>query len=250
MNIERMSAPLGAVVTGVDVRDVDAGAVARLRSAFAEHKVLVFPQQNLTPEQQCAFARHWGELVRHPYASMKDHPEIIELVNQGKRRDVNQHWHSDMTYNELPPKLTMLYALEAPSFGGETAFSNQVLAYQEISEGLRQVLDGLTALHSAEGLARLYGEDPAQAPRAEHPLVRTHDETGEKALYACRAFTTQIVGWSRAESRTSRARRTPARRRSKRAKRPSKKRRLVARNRRPSTAARRRKSSRKKRKPV
>lgn len=200
MRLERLAAPLGAVVHGLDVRATGAPELEQLRAWFGEYHVLVFPGQTLTPQEQMAFARYWGELVCHPYAAMPQHPEIIALENRGKARDVNQHWHSDMTYNTEPPKLTMLYALEAPAFGGDTAFANQALAYTELSRGLRAVVDGLRAVHSAEGLARLYGEDPDKAARAEHPVVRTHDETGVRALYVCRAFTRQFVGWSRAES--------------------------------------------------
>ncbi|MEQ8861454.1 MAG: TauD/TfdA family dioxygenase [Pseudomonadales bacterium] len=199
--IERIGAPLGARVEGIDVREVDQDVWNALNALFLEHHVLVFPEQTLRPQDQIAFASLWGQLVRHPFAGMSEFPDIIELRNRGKRTDVNQHWHSDMTYNAAPPKLTMLYALETPAIGGDTAFANQTLAYQNCSSGLRAVLDGLRAEHSAADLARLYGEDPRQAPRAEHPVVRTHDETGERALYVCRAFTQRIAGWSREESR-------------------------------------------------
>ena len=200
MQVTRMAAPLGAVVEGIDVREVSAAGWRELNALFCEHHVLAFPGQDLSPTEQMAFARRWGELVRHPYAGLKEHPEIIRLGNPGKRRDVNQHWHSDMTYNAEPPKLTMLYALEAPELGGDTAFANQILAYEALSDGLRATVDGLRAVHSAEGLAAVYGESPAEAPRAEHPVVRTHDETGERALYVCRAFTQRFVDWSREES--------------------------------------------------
>jgi taurine dioxygenase len=201
MEIRRLAAPLGAIVEGVDVRTVDAPLWSELNELFCRHQVLVFPDQDLTPADQMAFAGLWGELVRHPYAGLDDHPEIIELKNPGKQRDVNQHWHSDMTYEKKPPKLTMLYALEAPQLGGDTAFANQILAYQALSDGLRAVVDGLRAVHSAAGLATLYGADQKEAPRAEHPVVRTHDETSERALYVCRAFTERFVGWRREESR-------------------------------------------------
>ena len=202
MKVRKISAPLGAIVEGIDVRSTGKTGWQQLNDLFCEHHVLVFPQQTLTPQEQMDFGGLWGELVCHPYAGLTDHPEIIELTNRGKRRDVNQHWHSDMTYNELPPKLTMLYAHEAPEFGGDTAFANQILACRELSEGFRSVLDDLTAIHSAEGLAALYGEDQAEAPRAEHPVIRTHDETGEHALYVCRAFTRRFAGWSGEESRS------------------------------------------------
>lgn len=199
--VEKMSAPLGARVSNLDVRTAGDEAFEQLDALFCEHKVLVFPDQYLEPEDQKRFARLWGDLVCHPYAGMERYPEIIELKNQGKKRDVNQHWHSDMSYNEKPPKLTMLYAHEVPSIGGDTAFSNQMLAYEEMSDGLRSVIDELSAIHTAEGLAGIYKEDPGQAPRAKHPVVRTHDETGERALYVCRAFTKRFVDWSTRESK-------------------------------------------------
>lgn len=200
MNVQRLGAPLGAVINDIDVRRLSETEFAEVQGLFQRHHVLVFRGQTLTPEQQLAFGQRWGELVRHPYAGMKAYPDIIELKNPGKARDINQHWHSDMTYNPAPPKLTMLYALEVPTIGGDTAFANQALAYDELSDGLRQVVDSLRALHSAESLAGRYGADPAEAPRAEHPVVRTHDETGLRALYVCRAFTRRFAGWTREES--------------------------------------------------
>ena len=106
-----------------------------------------------------------------------------------------------MSYEAKPPKLTMLYALEAPELGGDTAFANQELAYAQLTPALRGVLDGLAAVHSAEGLARLYGQDPREAPRATHPVVRTHDDTGARSLYVCRAFTQRFAGMRTEESR-------------------------------------------------
>ena len=198
MEIEKLGAPLGARITGLDVRDVDRATFDEINALFCRHKVLVFPAQ--TPEEQIAFASRWGDLVRHPYAGMDDYPEIIELSNRGKRKDINQHWHTDMSYNPRPPKLTMLYALEAPSIGGDTAFANQVLAFEDLSAGLKATLLDMRAVHSAADLAGVYGESAGEAPRAEHPVIRTHDETEEKALYVCRAFTQRFVDWSRTES--------------------------------------------------
>jgi taurine dioxygenase len=200
MRVRRFAAPLGAIVEGLDVRRIDDATWRELNALFGAHHVLAFPAQRLTPEEQMTFARRWGKLVRHPYAGLRDYPDIIELRNQGKARDINQHWHSDMTYNVAPPKLTMLYAHEAPEIGGDTAFANQELAYDALSEGLRGVVDGLKAMHSAEGLAAVYGESAQAAPRAEHPVVRVHDETGRRSLYVCRAFTRRFAGWSREES--------------------------------------------------
>ena len=201
MHITRMAAPLGAIVDNLDVQQISAEQLDQVKRLFLEHKVLVFPGQHLTPEAQMAFAEHWGELVPFPYGALPNYPNIIPLKNRGKSKDVNQHWHSDMTYSPTPPKLTMLYALEAPELGGETAFSNQVLAYQALSPGLQGLVDTLLAHHSARDLARLYGQDPDQALEAVHPVARTHDETGEKALYVCAAFTKRFETWGRADSK-------------------------------------------------
>lgn len=198
--IRRLAAPLGAVIDGADVRDNSSDAFAEWQALFREHHMLVFRDQHLTPEQQLAFGARWGELLRHPYSRMAEHPELIELCNRGKAKDPNQHWHSDMTYETTPPKLTMLYARATPELGGDTAFANQCLAFEALSPALRETLLGLRAIHSAAGLARLNGADAAAAPRAVHPVVRTHDETGARALYVCRAFTQRFDGWSREES--------------------------------------------------
>lgn len=201
MEITRFAASLGAVVTDIDVRQLDDGALAKLRVAFAEYHVLVFPNQSLTPVEQKAFAARWGPLQRHPYNGTTEHPEVMRLENRGKAKDPNEHWHSDMSYEPVPPKLTMLHALEAPDLGGETAFANQHLAFLELSAALQDQLRGMRAVHSAEGLARLYGQDPSEAPRALHPVVRRHEERGDEALYVCRAFTQRFDGWRRSESR-------------------------------------------------
>jgi len=200
MKLTRLSAPLGAIIEDLDVRSSTPDSMQQLDNLFCRYKVLVFRNQSLSTEELLRFGARWGTLIRHPYAGLEAFPEIIELSNRGKAKDVNQHWHSDMTYNAAPPKLTMLYAIEVPEVGGDTAFANQALAFESLSEGMRGVLSGLQAVHSAAGLARIYGEDPNKAPRAEHPVIRTHDQTGERALFVCRAFTERFVGWTREES--------------------------------------------------
>lgn len=201
MEVERFAAPLGAIITGVDVRHLDDGAFGTVQAALAEHHVLAFPDQSLTPIEQKAFASRWGPLQQHPYNGTDEHPEVMRLENRGKAKNPNEHWHSDMSYETVPPKLTMLHAIEAPPLGGETAFANQHLALSALSETLQDQLRSMRALHSAEGLARLYRQDPRDAPRAVHPVVRGHEERGDEALYVCRAFTTGFDGWRRNESR-------------------------------------------------
>ncbi len=201
MNVIPMAAPLGAIVKDFDVRLTDEKIWLQLDQLFCKHHVLVFPGQNLQPNDQMTFARFWGELVKFPYGGLEEYPDIIELRNRGKSTDVNQHWHTDMSYNQAPPKLTMLYAHAAPEFGGDTAFANQHLAFEDLSDGLKTTLKETTAFHSAAGLARLYGRDEASAARATHPVFRRHETTGDLALYVCKAFTRNFTGWSREESK-------------------------------------------------
>lgn len=201
MKVSRLSAPLGAVVSGLDIKTIDNSTWQEIAGIFNEYHVLVFPQQNLTPLDHMVFAERWGKLVKFPYGGLKEFPNIIELKNRGKSGDVNQHWHSDMTYNQAPPQLTMLYAHAAPEFGGDTAFSNQHLAYEGLSTGIKRNFEGVTALHSAAGLARLYGKSVEEAASATHPVFRKHDETGKLALYVCRAFTEHFTDWSKEESK-------------------------------------------------
>ena len=201
MKVSQMAAPLGAIIEDVDVKNISHATWQEMHQLFCQHHVLVFRNQDLQPRDHMAFAERWGELVEFPYGGLKEFPKIIELKNRGKVKDVNQHWHSDMTYNQVPPKFTMLYAHVAPAFGGDTAFSNQHLAYQDLSDGLKVTLENTTAFHSAAGLARLYGQDETAAANATHPVFRPHNDTGELALYVCRAFTQNFTGWSREESK-------------------------------------------------
>ena len=201
MKTRPMSAPLGLIVEDLDVRTIDHSHWLMLDELFCQHHVLVFPDQQLTPAEHQTFAEYWGDLVPFPYGGLPDYPNIIELRNRGKKGDVNQHWHTDMSYAPAPPKLTMLYALETPALGGETAFANQILAYEELSVGIKRLLDDLVAEHSAEDLARLYGADAKEAMRSEHPVVRVHEDSGERALYICQAFTRRFKDWTRAESK-------------------------------------------------
>ena len=200
MNVIPMSAPLGVEVHDVDLKALSDNSWLAIQKLFLAHHVVVFPNQSMTPSEQLNFGRRWGNLLRHPYFGLPEYPDLIELKNAGKSKDVNQHWHSDMTFQSKPPKLTMLYALETPDIGGDTAFANQVLAYQELSHGIKSVIDRLSAEHTGAGLAALSGADARHAPTATHPVVRTHDETLDKALFVCRAFTQKFTNWTRNES--------------------------------------------------
>jgi taurine dioxygenase len=213
MEVRRVAGALGAEVLGVDLaRPLDEGEIAALRSAWLEHLVLFFRGQDLTPAQFLAFARRIGTPIEYPFVKgIPDFPEIIE-VKKLEHETVNFGgiWHSDTAYLDEPPRASMLLAREIPPFGGDTLFANMYLAYDTLSAGMRHMLDGLRAVNSSakadvsstrEDRIRSDGRaDGKDTYVAEHPVVRTHPETGRKALYVNIAHTVRFAGMTEEES--------------------------------------------------
>jgi taurine dioxygenase len=213
IEVRRIAGALGAEVLGVDLsRPPDDDEVTALRRAWLEHLVLFFRDQNLTPAQYMAFARRIGEPIEYPFVKgIAGFPEIIE-VKKLEHETVNFGgiWHSDTAYLETPPMASMLLAREVPPFGGDTLFANMYIAYETLSEGMRSLLDGLRAVNSSakadvsrtrEDRIRSDGRsDERQEYVAQHPVVRTHPETGRKALYVNVAHTVRFVGMTEEES--------------------------------------------------
>ena len=173
--------------------------------------MIFFRDQALTPAQQLAFARAFGEPVEYPQLKgLADFPMITPVVKlEHERVNFGGIWHSDTTYLERPPMGSMLYAREVPPRGGDTLFANQYLAYETLSEGLRRVLDGLVGINtSSKAAASKTREDRMRAAGeelkvlvGEHPVARTHPETGRKALFVNVGHTERFRGWSEEESR-------------------------------------------------
>ena len=198
LRFRRISGSLGAEVSGVDLSNaIDDRTVATIRAGLLEHLVLVFRDQSFEPGSLAAFARRFGALNRHPYVKPLDgHPDVFRIVKEPD--DVHHFgngWHSDLSYAERPAMATMLYGTELPPCGGYTLFADMRAAYRALSDGMKRMLDGLVAVFSNE---RTYGPDAARfkqgakrmevaqqatITRVEHPVVRTHPETGVKALY-------------------------------------------------------------------
>ena len=213
LSIAPLTAVVGAEIRGVDLADLDEATFATIHQAFLEHKVLAFRDQHLTAEQQMAFGRRFGELDTHPFVEGSTaHPEVLEIVTEPDDRfNFGGGWHSDVTFLPEPDLGSILYAIEIPPAGGDTLFADQAAAYDALSDTMQELLAGLTATHSAE---RQYGasgystKSKAMATtdtdtsdyESVHPVVRTHPETGRKALYVNPAFTTRITGMHRAES--------------------------------------------------
>jgi taurine dioxygenase len=206
LKVTPLSGAAGARVEGIDLRRIDDAAMGRLRQAFLEHCVLVFPgQQSLTTEDFVTFSTRWGEVerVRNLKGCVDENPAVLLLDFKGAR-PVTDKWHSDLTLQECPPLGSLLLARVVP-VGGDTIFANQYLAYDALSDGLKELLNGLKAVHGGPGLseafARGMGVDPATLPSNTHPVVRTHPETGRKALYVNHTYTKHFEGMTVAESR-------------------------------------------------
>jgi taurine dioxygenase len=213
LQIHPIAGALGAEIAGVDLAaDLDDGTIAAIRDAWLDHLVIFFRDQNLPPERLLAFARHFGEVVEYPFIQgIAGFPLITPVVKlEHERVNFGGLWHSDTTYLEHPPMGTMLVAREVPPYGGDTLFANMYLAYETLSPGLRRLLDGLVAVNSSakadvtktrEDRLRDGARTDAQREyEALHPVVRTHPETGRKALYINPGHTVRFKDMSEAES--------------------------------------------------
>jgi len=210
---EPLAGALGGIIRGIDLKDaVDETTIATIRRIWLEYGVVFFPDQNLSEGQFLAFAKRFGAVVEYPFMKGLDgFPEIIPVVKlEHERINFGGVWHSDTSYLEIPPMATMLIAREVPPRGGDTLFANMYLAYETLSEGMRRLLDGLAAVNSSakagvsrtrEDQLRANARADAKAEyEAEHPVVRTHPETGRKALYVNAGHTVRFRDMTEKES--------------------------------------------------
>ena len=174
MDIKELG-PIGAELTDIDLKSLSNEDVARIKIYFLDHSVIVFKNQNLNPQDLKNISKLWGEALVHPvFKGIEGHPEIIEIKNLGEKYHTNAHWHSDVTFEECPPDATLLYSLEVPEKGGDTLFSCQYLAYDELDRDLKSLLSEKLAIHSNIGVLLLSGGDPSNAKMVEHPIFREH----------------------------------------------------------------------------
>jgi taurine dioxygenase len=213
ISVTPIAGALGAEIGDVDLAtSLDDATIAEIRQAWLEHLVIFFRDQELELEQFLAFARRIGQPVEYPFVRGLDgFPEIIE-VSKLPDETVNFGgiWHSDTAYLDKPPMGTMLVAREVPPHGGDTMWANMYAAYEALSPGLRRVLDGLWAVNSSaladvsktrEDRMRDAGTQDDREFVAQHPVVRTHPETGRKSLYVNVAHTARFVDMTEEESR-------------------------------------------------
>tara|TARA_R110000782_G_scaffold72080_1_gene144325 strand:+ start:326 stop:1129 length:804 start_codon:yes stop_codon:yes gene_type:complete len=201
-----MSPAIGAELIGADLAAPNDTLVEEVRAALLQYQVVFFRDQDVTRAQHIAFARAFGELEIHP-ATPKDQPdrEVLRIVHGPNSRGMENAWHSDVTWREQPSLGSILRAIELPDVGGDTLFSNMVMAYEGLDDDLKTRLCEMTAVHDiARVFAKRLGKDTASLhekfPLMEHPVVRTHPETGQRLIYVNTAFTDHIKGMDRAES--------------------------------------------------
>ena len=213
MIVKKVSGAIGAIIQGVQLDEkLDENTFSDIYSAFLKYQVIFFRNQNFIPESLISFAKNIGRPISYPFVKGLDSfPEITPILK--KETDVNNFggiWHSDTTYQNEPPKGTMLYAIEVPEFGGDTEFSNQYLAYERLSNEMKIFLEKKKAFN-------ISGKSEVTKTRSDvlkhsslnlknnkleaiHPVVRTHPETKKKSLYINQAHTTHFVGMSEEES--------------------------------------------------
>ena len=217
MELQPIAGALGAEVRGVDFsRELSNSEASAVYDAFLRHKVLYFHGPELSPAQQVRAARIFGEPDLYPFIKgLPDAPEVIEILKTEKDTvNFGGGWHSDTAYLPEPALGTMLHAVEVPESGGDTLFANTVAAYEALSDGMKAMIAGLKGVNDSNSLygnraaamAKLDGMAANNVPEAEvyiseHPIVRTHPETGQKGLYVSRAHTKHFAGMTEAESK-------------------------------------------------
>lgn len=221
ISVEPITGACGCEISGVDLRQpLDAETLAEIMLAFEQFLVIVFRDQDLTPDQHKAFSRHFGELTELPQAPTYNGDTLMQEVRREAFEPVNvvpsfEHFHTDSPFLLHPPKAIVMRAVDCPQWGGDTAFSNGYLIYEQLSDGMKALLDGLQIVYSGK---EIWAKNEALAPdkrlrlreghdftedqlESVHPAVRVHPRTGRRSLFANTAYFKRFVGWSEAESR-------------------------------------------------
>ena len=215
----QLSHAIGAEISGIDLREpMDTSLVAEIRSAWLKHNVLLFRDQDLTPELHIAFSCQFGELDDHrtrPDEQLPGHPEIFVVTNHprsdgkpSRTRNTGRQWHTDFSYTRRPAMGSLLYCKEIPEVGGDTLFANITLAWETLSDGMKALLAPLEAVHDAANIGSYRTRDQAEVqvikdnnPPIAQPVRRVHPETGNPALYVTESATTHFVGMTVEECR-------------------------------------------------
>lgn len=204
---------VGAEVRGVDLNSLDSTTLAKLRTVFAQHSVLFFRDQQLTPDAHIALAQHWGRInINRFFTPVENYPQIAEVRKEPEQKfNIGGGWHTDHSYDQIPALGSLLYAKEVPAHGGDTLFASCAVAFDTLSEGIKDTLRSLRAVHSSrhvfgvaaplpDDVTGLFANAEQATQDAEHPVVIRHPLSGREILYINPGFTTHFVGWSESES--------------------------------------------------
>ena len=213
MKVAPLSEALGVEVTGVQLAELDGASLDALKAEVFQNGVAVIRDQALSPEQHIAFAKRWGGIDVNPFfPTNSGWPEIAEVrKSETQRVNIGGGWHTDHSYDEIPAMGSILVARELPPSGGDTLFASMGAAFDSLSDGLKQTLGALRAVHSADHIYQPGGfysqTDQAKeltgqelSTRAVHPVVIRHPVTGRKLLYVNAGFTLHFEGWTRDDS--------------------------------------------------
>ncbi|MDZ3831710.1 MAG: TauD/TfdA family dioxygenase [Sphingopyxis sp.] len=207
LTVAPLTPSIGAEISGIDLgQPQDDAVIAEVRAALLAHKVIFFRDQFISAEQHIAFARRFGSLEIHP-ATPRDqpNPEVLHIAHGPESKGRENFWHSDVTWRAEPSLGSILRAVEVPPVGGDTLFADMGAAFRGLSPAMQDWCRSLVAVHDiARVFAKRLGKDAKdlhdQYPPQRHPVIRTHPETGEQALYVNTAFTSHIEGLSAKES--------------------------------------------------
>ena len=191
--LKKLAGSLGAEIRGIELAQANAADIELIKQLLVENMVLFFPDQSPTVEEHTAFGRHFGPLEGHPNLAENSElpPEIFEL--RASAGGIADEWHTDLTCQDSPAQMSILHMVTCPAYGGDTMWANLAAAYDELSEPMQSLCEGLTALHDAHA----HGHPELTAI---HPVVRVHPVTGRKALYVNEHFTRRIVEMNVTES--------------------------------------------------
>jgi taurine dioxygenase len=211
MKVKLLSGALGAEISGIDLKDSSKDNYKKINNLLLEHKVIFFRNQDITHEEQIALAQNWGPLENHAYVKGLDkYPEIVRIIKTKEEKNQwGENWHTDVSYNVKPTKAVILKSIKIPPVGGDTCFSNMELAWETLDEKIKEKIKNKKAIHSSLGAEffidnykGMKGHEKRNYDEYsnEHPVVRTHPETGKKILYVNWTYTKKIIGLKKEES--------------------------------------------------
>ena len=209
MEINLLSGALGAEINGINLKDNSNKNFNKINKLLLEHKVIFFREQNLTPKEHIKLASCFGNIESHAYVkARKEYPEILRIIKEpGEKNQWGEGWHSDVSYNLKPTKAVVLKSVKIPPTGGDTVFSNMELAWETLNCEIKNIVKNKKAIHSSLGASFFVKNYKSMESNGnyveysnEHPILRTHPETGKKILFVNWTYTKKIVGMRKKES--------------------------------------------------